>query len=85
MEITLSLPDELVGSFTPSALESFIENALRGVSQKTEQQPIIAAKTKWQKVVDEIETGAFGLGNYTEQFKRDCAEFRNTFELDRIQ
>jgi hypothetical protein len=84
MEITLSLPDELVGSFTPSALESFIENALRSAA-KNNEQPVLTAKTKWQKVVDEIETGGLGLGDYTEQFKRDCAEFRSGFELDRTQ
>lgn len=84
MEITLSLPDDLVGSFSPSALEHFIENALCDIAKKNEQS-VVTAKTKWQKVVDEIETGAFGLGDYTEQFKRDCAEFRNTFELDRLK
>lgn len=84
MEITLSVPDELVGTFTKSALESFIENALRNVYQKKEQ-PVVIAKTKWQKVVDEIETGALGLGNYTPQFKNDCAEFRNTFELGKLR
>lgn len=82
MEITLSVPDELVASFTPSALESFIENALRCAS-KNNEQPVATAKTKWQKVVDEIETGALGLGDYTTQFKRDCAEFKNSFELDK--
>jgi hypothetical protein len=70
MEITLSVPDDLINAYGQSGLEIFLKDALQAELQKQ------AADTKWHAMISRIKAGEFDLGDYTEQFNRDRAEFR---------
>lgn len=44
-------------------------------------EPSQSGESKWARLVREIEDGSLSFGDYYEQSKKDCAEFRRDFRF----
>jgi hypothetical protein len=80
MQLTLSLPDELAIAINKIAnSEKFICDALQAALQK--EQLNNPPASKWQSIVERIESRDFDLGDYTENFNSDRKSFRESFDF----
>ena len=75
MQITINVPDNMPLATIQQKISEF-EEALKNQSQVANQ-----TISKWQKMVQKIETNDFNLGEYTEIFKQDRQDFVNSFDF----
>lgn len=90
MQITLNLPDEigqvLLHQADPSRfVAEMIQATLRGKGEvnakeeiAVEEQPV----SKWAAVAQRIRDNPIDFGDYREQFRKDCQEFREGFYFE---
>jgi hypothetical protein len=73
MQILINVPDTL-----PKAL---IQQQIQEFEDKLKKQALQPQKTpsKWEKMVQRIESKVFDLGDYTNTFNQDRQEFRESF------
>lgn len=84
MKLTITFPDEI------AKLVRRLPDPDKFVSQAVEkalnQEPIppeqpIPGKSRWARLVEEIEENPLSLGDFAEQADRDRAEFRRNFRF----
>ena len=73
MQMTINVPDTL-----PQAI---IQQQIQELEEKLKKQALQSPKivSKWQKMVQKIESKTFDLGNYTDTFNQDRQAFRESF------
>jgi hypothetical protein len=71
MQVLINVPDSL-----PQAI---IQQQIKEFEEKLKQQVLQPKKalSKWEKMVQRIESKPFDLGDYTEAFNQDRQELRN--------
>lgn len=79
MQITLTLPDEIVKQLLSLPQpEEFMREAIRTAVYNLSSHPS-PSSSKWAQVVQRIRENPIDLGEYTDQFRRDRQEFRENF------
>ena len=73
MQILINVPDTLPQAVIQQRIKELEE------SLKKEALPPEKKTSKWQKMVQRIESKAFDLGDYTDTFNQDREEFRKLF------
>ena len=75
MQVLINVPDTL-----PQAI---IQQQITELEEKLKKQALQPKKSssKWEKMVQRIETKAFDLGDYTETFNQDRQEFKEFFNF----
>ena len=73
MQILINVPDTLPQAVIQQRIKELEE------SLKKEALPPEKKTSKWQKMVQRIESKAFDLGDYTDTFNQDRKEFRKSF------
>jgi len=84
MEITLTLPDDLVKQlYHLPNLSDFVSEAIKQALIKPPPviSPQSAAPSKWAKMVQRVQNDPIHLEGYSEQLKQDMREFRESFEF----
>ncbi len=78
-QITVTLPDELARRLEvmPDP-ERFVVEVVQEALGGKQQKP---RATKWARLTERIDRDSPGLGDYTEQFKRDMQEVREGVEF----
>lgn len=84
MEITLTLPDDLVTQlYHVPNLSKFVSDAIKQALIK--QPPVISPQpaelSKWAKMVQRVQYDPIHLEGYSDQLKQDMREFRESFEF----
>ena len=75
MQILINVPDTLPQAVIQQRIKELEE------SLKKEALPPEKKTSKWQKMVQRIESKAFDLGDYTDTFNQDREEFRKLFTI----
>jgi hypothetical protein len=75
MQILINVPDTLPQAILQQQIKEFEEKLKQQVLQPKK------ALSKWEKMVQRIESKTFDLGNYTQAFNQDRQEFRESFNL----
>ncbi len=79
MQITLTLPDEIVKQLLSLPQpEEFMREAICTAVYNRSSHPSLPS-SKWAQVVERIRENPIDLGEYTDQFRRDRQEFRENF------
>jgi len=75
MQVLINVPDTL-----PQAI---IQQQITELEEKLKKQALQPKKSssKWEKMVQRIETKVFDLGDYTETFNQDRQEFKEFFNF----
>jgi hypothetical protein len=75
MQVVINVPDTL-----PQAI---IQQQIKEFEEKLKKQALQPKKTfsKWEKMVQRIESKTFDLGDYTETFNQDRQAFRESFNF----
>jgi hypothetical protein len=83
MQITLTLPDEIVKQLLslPQPEEFMREAICTAVYNLSSLSS--PPSSKWAQVVQRIRENPIDLGDYTDQFRRDRQEFRENFVFQR--
>jgi len=75
MQILINVPDTL-----PQAV---IQQRIKELEESLKKEALSSEKTsKWQKMVQRIESKSFDLGDYTDTFNQDRKEFRKSFTFN---
>lgn len=72
MQVTINVPDNLSQAMLNYYIQEF-EDKLNKVAQENK------TPSKWEKMVQRIESKAFDLGDYTQSFNQDRQDFRESF------
>ena len=75
MQVLINVPDTLPQAIIQQQIQE-LEERLRTQALQTQEAP-----SKWEKMVQRIESKAFDLGDYTETFNQDRQEFRESFNF----
>jgi acetyl-CoA carboxylase alpha subunit len=75
MQILINVPDTL-----PQAI---IQQQIQELEERLKKQALQPKKalSKWEKMVQRIESKNFDLGDYTETFNQDRQAFRESFNF----
>ncbi|NOR81589.1 MAG: hypothetical protein GQ529_12285 [Methyloprofundus sp.] len=73
MQILINVPDTLPQAVIQQRIKELEE------SLKKEALPPEKKTSKWQEMVQRIESNAFDLGDYTDTFNQEREEFRKLF------
>ena len=76
MQIVINVPDNLP--------QTFIQQQIKEFEEKLKKQALQPKKalSKWEKIVQRIESKTFDLGDYTETFNQDRQTFRASFNFE---
>lgn len=76
MQIVINVPDNLP--------QTFIQQQIKEFEDKLKKQALQPKKalSKWEKMVQRIESKTFDLGDYTETFNQDRQTFRASFNFE---
>ena len=75
MQVLINVPDTLPQAIIQQQIQE-LEERLRTQALQIQEVP-----SKWEKMVQRIESKAFDLGDYTEIFNQDRQEFRESFNF----
>ena len=91
MQLTIEVPDSIGKVITHSPeSQALVVEALRGIAEQLQEEERIAQKetkpsSKWAKLVEKNKQDPIRLGGYTDQDKKDRAEFKENFEFHHDQ
>lgn len=75
MQILINVPDTLPQSLIQKRIKQ-LEESLKKAAEKSKLKP-----SKWEKMVQRIQSKTFDLEDYTEAFSQDRQEFRESFSF----
>lgn len=75
MQILINVPDNLPQTVIQQQIIEFEEKLKKQVLQPKK------ALSKWEKMVQRIESKTFDLGDYTETFNQDRQAFKESFNF----
>jgi len=75
MQVLINVPDTLP--------QTIIQQQIQELEERLKKQALQSKKlpSKWEKMVQRIESKSFDLGDYTETFNQDRLAFRESFNL----
>lgn len=73
MQILINVPDNLPQAIIQQKIKEFEESLKKQVLQPKKTH------SKWEKMVQRIESKTFDLGDYTNTFNQDRQAFRESF------
>lgn len=76
MQVIINVPDTLPAVLIQQRVKQLEE------SLKKEAEQANKKTSKWEKMVQRIESKSFDLNNYTENFNQDRKEFRESFTFE---